>query len=271
MSSVTMRAMLEAGAHFGHQTNRWNPRMRQYIYAAKNGIHIINLQKTLRLWRDAERFISSISSRGDIVLFVGTKRQAQETIEEQAKRSKMPYITQRWLGGTLTNFRTMQQSINRLEEVEGKLAEGSVEKLPKKEVLVLEKLRDKLLKNLGGVREMNKLPGALFIIDPKKEHIAVTEANRLGIPIVALVDTNCDPDPVTYPIPANDDALRSVQLFAGAVADAIIEGLQHHKEHLIRNIEEPQGGSQATDNSNTGGNEGPVVVRKRGAMVREDA
>lgn len=252
MSTITMRGMLEAGAHFGHQTNRWNPRMRHYIYAARNGIHIINLQKTMRLWRQAQRFIASVAAHGDPVLFVGTKRQAQETVEETATRCKMPYVTQRWLGGTLTNFRTIRQSIERLEEIEGKLAEGNVEKLPKKEVLLLEKMHDKLMKNLGGIRDMNKLPGAIFVIDPKKEHIAIAEANRLKIPVVAIVDTNCDPGPIDYVIPANDDALRSVQLFAGAVATTIVEGLQSHKEQLLRGME--GGGDDGAG--------GPDVVRK---------
>lgn len=264
MSSVTMRAMLEAGAHFGHQTNRWNPRMRHYIYTARNGIHIINLQKTLRMWNEAESYIRGVSGHGEAVLFVGTKRQAQETIEEQAARAKMPYVTQRWLGGTLTNFRTIRQSIDRLDTIEEKLAEGNVEKLPKKEVLRLEKLRDKLLKNLGGLREMNKLPGALFVIDPKKEHLAVAEARRLGIPVIALVDTNCDPDPINFVVPANDDALRSLQLFAGAVADAVLEGLQSHKEDLLRGID-GGGGHPGHDSSPNA-----EVVRKP-RPARDDA
>jgi len=264
-----MRAMLEAGCHFGHQTNRWNPRMRHYIFAARRGIHIINLQKTLRMWKDAERFIQSVASHGDSILFVGTKRQAQEIVEEEASRCKMHYVTQRWLGGTLTNFRTIRQSIDKLETIESKLAEGSVEKLPKKEVLSLEKMRDRLLRNLGGLRAMTKLPAAMVVFDPRKEHIAVAEANRLNIPVISLVDTNCDPEPIQYIVPANDDAVRSIQLFAGAVADAVLSGHSAHKEQLLRGFEGEQpaeGTAEATETINLP----PVVVRNRPETVEAD-
>jgi small subunit ribosomal protein S2 len=270
MSAVTMRGMLEAGCHFGHQTNRWNPKMKQYIYTARNGIHIINLQKTLRLWREAETFVRSIAGHGNSVLFVATKRQAQEIVEEEARRAKMPFVTHRWLGGTLTNFRTIRQSIERLEQIEQKLAEGSVERLQKKEVLSLEKLRDKLMRHLGGIRDMDRLPAALFVVDPRKEDIAVAEANRLGIPVIGLVDSNCDPDQVDYVIPANDDAIRSVQLFASAVTDAIIEGLQSHKEQLIRGAEPSAADSRDARDSGGAGDDVPVVRRKPRPPQRDE-
>ena len=222
MAEVTMHDLLEAGVHFGHQTARWNPKMAKYIYGARDGVHIINLGKTLRLFRDAVHFASRVVADGGQILFIGTKRQAQEVIVEEATRSKMPYITQRWLGGMLTNFKTIKQSLDRLTEIEGKLAEGSVEKLTKKEIIICERERDKLMKNLGGIREMNQLPSAVFIIDPARERIAVQEATRLGLPIIAVCDTNCNPDPITYPIPGNDDAIRAVRLFTAAIADIIL-------------------------------------------------
>ena len=238
MAEITMRAMLEAGAHFGHQAKRWNPKMKPYIYTTRNGIHIIDLQQTIQLWKRAEQFVRSIAARGEHVLFVGTKRQAQEIIEREAKRAHMPYVTHRWLGGTLTNFRTIRQSIQRLVDIEEMLDEHNIEKLPKKEVLRLEKQHDKLERNLGGIREMERLPAALFVVDPKKEAIAVAEAVRLGIAVVAIVDTNCDPDPITYPIPANDDAIRSIELFTTGIADAVLAGIQEHKERMLRGADQ---------------------------------
>ncbi len=232
--SVTMRAMLEAGVHFGHQTQRWNPKMKPFIYTARNGVHIINLQKTIRLYREAENFVKTIASRGESILFVATKRQAQEVIEQEANRCKMPFVTHRWLGGMLTNFQTVKKSIDKLISIENMLGEESVERLVKKEVLSLERSRDKLMRNLGGIRNMKRTPAAIFVIDPKRESIAVAEARRLNIPVVALVDTNCDPDIVDYVIPANDDAIRGIQLFTAAMADAVIAGLDEHKEQLIR-------------------------------------
>ncbi|MBM4354607.1 MAG: 30S ribosomal protein S2 [Deltaproteobacteria bacterium] len=230
---ISMRDMLEAGAHFGHQTRRWNPKMKPYIYGAKNGIHVINLQKTYPLLKKAIEFISSVVARGDQVLFVGTKHQAREVITEEAQRAGMPFVTYRWLGGMLTNIATIRRSIQSIEELESLLAEGSVERLPKKEVLHLEKRRDKLLRNLEGMRSMSGLPKAMFIVDPMREHIAVTEARRLNIPTVAVVDTNCDPDEVDYPIPANDDAIKSIKLFVKAMADACLEGRESHQQALI--------------------------------------
>ncbi len=222
MSEVTMRDLLEAGVHFGHQRARWNPKMAKYIYGVRDGVHIINLGKTIRLFRDAVHFASRIVADGGQILFIGTKRQAQEVIIEEATRCRMPYITNRWLGGMLTNFKTIKQSLDRLNDIEKLLGEGSVEKLTKKEIVVLERERDKLVKNLGGIREMNEIPAAVFIVDPAREEIAVQEAARLGIPIIAICDTNCNPDRINSPIPGNDDAIRAVRLFTAAIADTVL-------------------------------------------------
>jgi small subunit ribosomal protein S2 len=224
MQDLTVKAMLDAGVHFGHQTKRWNPKMKPYIYGARNGIYVLDLQQTAKRWKEASGFLGHVSGRGDTVLFVGTKHQAQEVIESEATRARMPFVTHRWLGGMLTNFVTIRKSLQRIDEIDKLLAEGSVEKLPKKEVLTLEGERNKLLRNMGGVRSMTRLPGALFIVDPGREHIAVREANVLKIPVVALTDTNCDPDVVDYVIPSNDDAIRAISLFASAAAEACIAG-----------------------------------------------
>ena len=209
--SLSIRDMLEAGVHFGHQTQRWNPKMKQYIFGARNGIYIIDLQKTHELYGKAFRFLVETVSNGDKVLFVGTKKQAQEVVEEQARRSQQFFVTQRWLGGMLTNFKTLKQSLDRFRAIDKMAEDGTFQKLPKKEVLGMERERSKLEKNLGGVKDMTRLPGALFVIDPGKEHIAVLEAKKLGIPVVGVVDTNCDPDMVDYVIPGNDDAIRSIR------------------------------------------------------------
>jgi small subunit ribosomal protein S2 len=227
---ITMKELLEAGVHFGHQTRRWNPKMKEYIFGERNGIHIIDLQKTLKLFREASRFIGELSSSGKTLLFIGTKRQAQESVAEEANRCGMFYVNTRWLGGTLTNFSTIRKSIHRLKEIEGVLAQEDNENLTKKERLRLEREKQKLQKNLTGIKEMDELPDALFVIDPKQEYIAVKEANILGIPVVAVVDTNCDPDMITYVIPGNDDAIRAIRLFASRVADAVLEGLHAHEE-----------------------------------------
>ncbi len=223
-TAITMKALLEAGVHFGHQTKRWNPKMKPYIFGARNGIYIIDLQKTVGLARQALRFVSDASAKGGSVLFVGTKKQAQDAVREEASRSGMFFVTNRWLGGTLTNFKTVKQGIDRLKTIEKMKADGTYERLPKKEVASLEREREKLEKNLGGIKEMSRLPSAVFVIDTKKEHIAVHEANRLGIPVVAVVDTNCDPEGIDYVIPGNDDAIRSIRLFTGKIAEACIEG-----------------------------------------------
>ena len=226
MAVISMKQLLEAGVHFGHQTRRWNPKMAQYIFTERNGIYIIDLQKTVRKIDEAYMFVRDIALEGKTVLFVGTKKQAQESIESEAKRCCMYYVNNRWLGGTLTNFRTIQTRIKRLNDIDAMEKNGQFEMLPKKEVIKLCAEREKLLKNLGGIREMKKLPGALFIVDPRKERIAVAEARILGIPIVAIVDTNCDPDEIDYVIPGNDDAIRAVKLIAGKLADAVLEGKQ---------------------------------------------
>ena len=226
MAVISMKQLLEAGVHFGHQTRRWNPKMAQYIFTERNGIYIIDLQKTVRKIDDAYMFIRDIALDGKTVLFVGTKKQAQESIESEAKRCGMYFVNNRWLGGTLTNFRTIRTRIDRLNNIDRMEKEGQFEVLPKKEVIKLLAEREKLEKNLGGIREMKKLPGALFVVDPRKEHIAVAEARALNIPIVGIVDTNCDPDEIDYVIPGNDDAIRAVKLIAGKMADAVLEGRQ---------------------------------------------
>lgn len=223
MVSVKMKELLQAGVHFGHQTRRWNPKMKQFIFGARNGIYIIDLQKTSRRLSEALNFILRVASRGGSVLFVGTKRQAQEVVVEEARRSNQHYIDQRWLGGTLTNFATIRRSINRLKTLE-EMSEDESAKLTKKERSKIDKELGRLNKTLGGIKNMERLPQAVFVVDPQKEKIAVAEANKLGIPVVAVVDTNCDPDPIDYPIPGNDDAIRAIKLFAGCFADAIIEG-----------------------------------------------
>jgi small subunit ribosomal protein S2 len=223
-TAITMKQLLEAGVHFGHQTKRWNPKMKPYIFGARNGIYIIDLQKTVGLARNALRFVSDAVAKGGSVLFIGTKKQAQDAVREEASRSGQFFVTNRWLGGTLTNFKTVKQGIDRLKTIEKMAADGTYDRLPKKEVAQLEREREKLEKNLGGVKDLSRLPSALFVIDTKKEHIAVHEANRLGIPVVAVVDTNCDPQGIDYVIPGNDDAIRSIRLFTGKVAEACIEG-----------------------------------------------
>ena len=226
MSVVTMKQLLEAGVHFGHQTRRWNPKMRDYIFTERNGIYIIDLQKTVRLMDSAYNFVRDIAAQGEKVLFVGTKKQAQESIQEEATRCDMPYVNQRWLGGMLTNFQTIRKRIDRMFELEKMEEEGRFELLPKKEVIKLRHEKDKLLKFLGGIRNMLELPSAVFIVDPRKEKIAVSEARKLEIPIVAIVDTNCDPDEIDYKIPGNDDAIRAVKLITSKIADAVLEGRQ---------------------------------------------
>jgi small subunit ribosomal protein S2 len=226
MSTITMKELLEAGVHFGHQAKRWNPKMKKYIFGERNGIYIIDLQKTLKLFKEAYDFVRSAAAEGKDVLFVGTKKQAQDAITEEAKRCGMYYVSSRWLGGMLTNFATIRKSIDRLKKIEKMKEDGTYDKLTKKEVAGLEKERTKLEKILSGIKTMPGLPSVLFIIDPRKEDIAVHEANKLGIPVVAVVDTNCDPDNIDYVIPGNDDAIRAIRLMASKVADAVIEGRQ---------------------------------------------
>ena len=224
MVSVTLKELLEAGAHFGHQTRRWNPKMKEYIFGARNGIYIIDLQKTVKLFRDALVFVERLSAEGGNVLFVGTKRQAQETIAEEAGRCGMSFVNQRWLGGTMTNFTTIKKSLARLKDLEEMAAGERDVRTTKKELAELQKERERLEKNLSGLKGMEGLPQALFVVDPVSEKIAIAEAKKLGIPVIAVVDTNCDPEPVQFPIPGNDDAIRAIKLFAGRVADAVTEG-----------------------------------------------
>ena len=226
MSVVTMKQLLEAGVHFGHHTRRWNPKMKPYIFTERNGIYIIDLQKTLRMVEEAYKAMRDLAATGGKILFVGTKKQAQETIAEEATRADMPYVNQRWLGGMLTNFATIRQRIARLEELEQMEKSGVLARLPKKEVSRLQAEKAKLEKNVGGIRKMKQLPVGMYVVDPRKEHIAVTEARRLKIPIIGIVDTNCDPDEIDYIIPGNDDAIRAVKLITSRMADAIIEGRQ---------------------------------------------
>lgn len=224
MPDISMKNLLEAGVHFGHQTHRWNPKMKQFIYGPRNGIYIIDLEKTVRLAKDACQFIKSTVADGGKVLFVATKKQAQELTKEAAGRAGMPFVTERWLGGTLTNFKTIRRGCERLDELDKMREDGTYSLLPKKETVVLERKRKKLDASLGGVRHMRSLPAALFVVDPENERIAVKEANRLGVPVVAIVDTNCDPDRIDYVVPGNDDAIKSVSLFVNMIADACLEG-----------------------------------------------
>lgn len=230
MAQITMKQMLEAGVHFGHQTKRWNPKMKPYIFGARNGIYIVDLQKTVRYFKTAYQFIQDTVASGEKVLFVGTKKQAQDAIREESLRADQYYVNNRWLGGMLTNFTTIKASIDRLKKIESMSADGTIEQYTKKEALQLEREREKLEKNLGGIKNMTKLPGAVFVIDPNKEAIAVKEANKLGIPVVAVVDTNCDPDNIDYIIPGNDDAIRAIRLFATRMAEACVEGGQQRKD-----------------------------------------
>jgi small subunit ribosomal protein S2 len=226
LANITMKELLEAGVHFGHQTKRWNPKMKEYIFGERNGIYIIDLQKTLKMFKEASKFVADLTTAGKAILFVGTKRQAQDAIAEEASRANSFYVNQRWLGGLLTNWVTVQKSVKRLKELDEMATDGRYELLPKKEVIKLERERKHLQANLAGIKNLSKLPDAIFVIDSNKEQIAVREARKLGIPVVAVVDTNCDPTEVDYVIPGNDDALRAIRLFASKIADSVIEGSQ---------------------------------------------
>ena len=226
MSNITMIELLEAGVHFGHQTKRWNPKMKPYIFGARNGIYIIDLQKTVRLFKSAYNYVVDAVASGETVMFVGTKKQGQDAVAEEAQRCGMFYVNQRWLGGMLTNFATVKQSIERLKRLDAMVGDGSIDAYTKKERLQFEKEREKLEKTLGGIKGMARLPGVMFVVDPNNEEIAVSEAKKLGIPVVAIVDTNCDPDQIDYIIPGNDDAIRAIRLLTGKIADAVNEGLQ---------------------------------------------
>lgn len=281
MAYVTMRELLEAGVHFGHQTKRWNPKMKPYIFGARNGIYIVDLQQTVRMFKDAYDFIVNTTASGKSVLFVGTKKQARETIYEEANRAEMYYVHNRWLGGMLTNFQTIKQSINRLNHLNTIENDGTINNYPKKERLMLGKEQEKLNSVIGGISTMNGLPGAIFVVDPKKEAIAVREGKRLGIPIVAVVDTNCDPDDVDYIIPGNDDAIRSVRLLTSKIADACIEGMKRYDEKRVAEADKDEDEDQAEMKAKTpkvkasaDDAEGPVVevIRKKSVVSEyEDA
>ncbi|MFO7263233.1 MAG: 30S ribosomal protein S2 [Bacillaceae bacterium G1] len=230
MSIISMKQLLEAGVHFGHQTRRWNPKMAKYIFAERNGIYIIDLQKTVKMLEEAYQFVRNLAADGGKILFVGTKKQAQDSIRDEAERCGMYYINHRWLGGTLTNFATIKKRIERLHQLEEMESDGTFDVLPKKEVILLRKEKDRLTKFLGGIKDMKQLPDAVFIVDPRKERIAIAEARKLEIPVIAIVDTNCDPDEVDYVIPGNDDAIRAVKLITSKIADAVLEGKQGEVE-----------------------------------------
>ncbi|MCG8686902.1 MAG: 30S ribosomal protein S2 [Desulfobacterales bacterium] len=279
MAYITIRELLEAGVHFGHQTKRWNPKMKQYIFGARNGIYIIDLQQTVKLFRDAHDFIKSVAANGKEVLFVGTKKQASEAIYEEANRAETFYVENRWLGGMLTNFQTIKNNISRYHFLNSIENDGTLENYPKKEQAKMLKDKAKLEFAIGGISNMKKLPGALFIIDPKNEAIAVKEAKRLGIPVIAIVDTNCDPDDIDYVIPGNDDAIRSIRLFASRIADAYIEGRQIWEEK--QRAESDKSGGEAKGGDKVGeqvgievvsdGTDGPVVEKiKRKTAAPEE-
>ncbi len=248
MSVISMKELLEAGVHFGHQAKRWNPKMKKYIFGERNGIYIIDLQKTLRKFKEAYNFVSDVSAQGRPVLFVGTKKQAQDSIAEESGRCGQFYVNQRWLGGMLTNFETIRKGIERLKKLERMKGDGTYEKLSKKEVSGLEKRRMQLEKYLGGIKDMPGLPGAVFVVDPRKEQIAVMEARRLKIPVVGIVDTNCDPDVIDYVVPGNDDAIRAIRLIASKVADAVLEGRQRLQDKVVG----AQAAAQAVAEETTG-------------------
>src|SRR4051812_20826540 len=273
---ITIREMMEAGVHFGHQTKRWNPKMKTFIFGARNGIHIIDLQQSVRAFKRAFNFLVTTVASGRSVLFVGTKKQAQDVIREEAARGNQFHVTNRWLGGTLTNFHTVKGSIDRLHAIEKMSTDGTFERMTKKEVLGITREREKLEKALGGIKAMSELPGAVFIIDVVKEHIAVTEARKLEIPIVALVVTNCDPDVIDYPIPGNDDAIRSLKLFAGKIAEACVLGQKVGRERANqqRNARDEGGGEEPQTIRVSSGGEGPrveVVSRHRGELPTPEA
>ena len=271
MAYITMRQLLEAGVHFGHQTRRWNPKMKRYIFGARNGIYIVDLQQTVKLFRDAYDFIVDVTSQGKSVLFVGTKKQARESIYEEANRAESYYVQNRWLGGMLTNFQTIKKNISRYEFLNTIENDGTIDDYPKKERVKMGKEKVKLESDIGGISKMKSLPGAIFIIDPKNEAIAVREGKRLGIPIVAVVDTNCDPDDIDYVIPGNDDAIRSIRLFASKVADACIEGRERYEERQQAGTDKAMDGEDGTSFGDTGeeqtvlsdGSDGPVVEKIR--------
>lgn len=266
---ISMRALLEAGVHFGHNTGRWNPKMKQFIFGARNGIHIIDLQHTVKLFKKAFQAVIDTTARGESILFVGTKKQAQDVIAEEAMRSGQYYVTQRWLGGTLTNFKTVKGSLDRLRSLEKMEEDGTLFALTKREQVMIARDRAKLMKSLGGIKGMTRLPGMVFVIDPQKEHIAVDEARKLGLTVVAITDTNCNPDLVDYVIPGNDDAIRAIKLFAARIADAAIIGTKVHKE-TSRDRGEKDNSSERVIHVSSGG-DGPRVEMSSGGLFSPEA
>ena len=260
MANITMKELLEAGVHFGHQTKRWNPKMKEYIFGERNGIYIIDLQKTLKMFKEASKFVTDQTAEGKLVLFVGTKRQAQDAIAEEATRCGMFYVNQRWLGGLLTNWVTVQKSVKRLKELDEMATDGRYELLPKKEVVKLERERKHLQANLAGIKNLNRLPDVVFVIDSNKEQIAVKEARKLGIPVVAVVDTNCDPSEVDYVIPGNDDALRAIRLFASKISDSVIEGAQAVTDKQLADIQAGVQYSEGAEAAAASGGEGETAA-----------
>ncbi len=269
---ISVRRLLECGVHFGHRTERWNPKMGKYIFGARNGVHIIDLQQSAVLLRKAYSFVRSVAAEGKPILFVGTKKQAQDVLVEEAKRSNQFYVCARWLGGTLTNWKTVSQSIEKLRGIETMAADGTYEKLTKKEVLRLERMREKLERNLGGIKDMPTMPGAVFVVDPARENIAILEANRLQIPVVALADTNSNPSLIQYIVPGNDDAIRSIKLVASTIAEAAIEGASLGKQRAVQNRSQDSGDAPAPIRVTTGG-DGPKVelVTRRTSLPEPEA
>ncbi len=247
MANISMKQLLEAGVHFGHQTRRWNPKMARYIYGERNGIYIIDLQKTVKKLREASKFVREIAARGEKLLFVGTKKQAKDSIQEEAARCGMFFVSQRWLGGTLTNFQTIKKTIKRMKDLQQQLADGTLDKLPKKERLHLAKDLAKMERSVGGIKDIDGLPGAIFVVDTKKEHIALLEARKLGIPIVGIVDSNCDPDEVDHIIPGNDDAIRAVRLISSVMAESVLEGTEIRRQELERQKKEAEDAGEVQD------------------------
>jgi small subunit ribosomal protein S2 len=264
LANITMKELLEAGVHFGHQTKRWNPRMKEYIFGERNGIYIIDLQKTLKMFKEASKFVQDLAAEGRIVLFVGTKRQAQDAIAEEATRCSMFYVNQRWLGGLLTNWVTVQKSVKRLKELDEMATDGRYDLLPKKEVIKLERERKHLQANLAGIKNMSRLPDAIFVIDSNKEQIAVREARKLGIPVVAVVDTNCDPTEVDYVIPGNDDALRAIRLFTSKISESIAEGVNAMGDKQMAEIQAVADAAPEVDATTAEAVEGEVAAEGEG-------
>jgi small subunit ribosomal protein S2 len=265
MAIVSMKSLLEAGVHFGHQTNKWNPKMKPYIFGARNGIYIIDLQQTVEMFQKAYSFVIETVAEGGEILFVGTKKQSQESIREEAERCGMPYVNQRWLGGMLTNFTTIKRSIDRLNELDRMFADESIKLFPKKEILGLQKERSKLEKILGGIRRIKGLPGGVFVVDPKREDIAIQEARKLKVPVVAIVDTNCDPDLIDYVIPGNDDAIRAIKLFSAKIADAVLEGKKKFEERI-----QAESNKQAEQKAEAAGKDAPEGAAAEASAGEEE-